>query len=676
MNPFLQPFNTPFSTFPFDKIQVSDFLPAIEEAIDMAKIEIETVSNSPEKPAFQNTIEAIELSGHLLGQVSTCLFNLYSAETSDELQEVAQQVSPLLAAHANNVLLNPVLFQRVQAVWELREELTDIEQKTLLEKTYKGFVRNGALLNDEQKMRLREIDKALSQLSLTFASNLLADTHGFWLHIADEQDLEGLPESVIEAAAEEAHSRELAGWVITLDMPSYLPFMTYSKRRELREQLFRAYNTRGYRDNDHNNNNTIFEIVNLRQERALLLGYKSHAHYVLEERMARTPEEVVSFLEHLNEAAIDAGKREWAEVRAFAKEREGLPEVQRWDTPYLTEKMKQERFGLDDELLKPYFKLEQVVDGMYEVANRLYGISFSKRTDIPKYHPDVETYEVLDADGSHLAVFYTDFFPRKSKRNGAWMTSYRSQRVTQSGHERPHVSIVCNFTKPTSSKPSLLTFQEVTTLFHEFGHALHGILANTKYASLSGTSVFWDFVELPSQIMENWCYEKECLDLFARHYQTQEPIPFEMVEKIRESATFMEGLATLRQIGLGRLDMAWHSGPLPQDAAIEDIELAATKKTDLLPRVPGTSTSSAFGHVFQGSYAAGYYSYKWAEVLDADAFEFFKERGIFDSKTGKAFRKLLGSGGTEHPMDLYVRFRGRQPDPAALLRRAGLINNQ
>jgi peptidyl-dipeptidase Dcp len=672
-NPFLKSFNTAFDTLPFDQIEVAHYLPAIEIGLQTAQKEIADIVDNPEPPNFENTIEALELSGNLMGKVSTCLFNLFSAETNDALQAVAQQISPMLAAHSNDVLLNAALFARVQTVWGQRDQITDSESRTLIEKTYKAFVRNGAMLDDAAKVRLRAIDAELSGLSLTFAQHVLADSQAFMMHLTDEADLEGLPESVVAAAAEEAASRELSGWVITLDMPSYLPFMTYSKRRDLREKMFRAYNVRGNQDNENNNVATIFRLVSLRQERAALLGYESHAAYVLEERMAQSADTVLSFLEDLNKAARKAGQRELEEMQEYAIANEGISQVQRWDSAYLSEKMKQQRFGIDDEMLKPYFQLEKVVAGIFEVARRLYNLKFIPRADIPKYHPDVQTYEVLDGDGRHLAVYYADYFPRKGKRNGAWMTSYRSQRKVGNQQERPHISIVCNFTKPTAKTPSLLTFQEVTTLFHEFGHALHGMLADTRYASLSGTSVYWDFVELPSQIMENWCYEKACLDIFAKHYDTGAAIPMVLVDKIKESSTFMAGMATLRQIGLGRLDMAWHNGPLPSAATLESVERAATKSTDLLPPVVGTSTSTAFGHIFQGSYAAGYYSYKWAEVLDADAFEYFLETGIFNAQTAGAFRKLLASGGTRHPMDLYVAFRGRQPDPKALLRRSGLM---
>ncbi len=671
-NPFLQPFSTPFQTLPFDVIQTEHYLPAFEVAFQQAREEIAAITQNPEAPNFANTIEALEFSGQLLGKISECLFNLYSAETNDALQEVAREVSPQLAAHANDVLLNPELFARVKAVWEQQAHITDKAQRMLLQKTYNGFVRNGAMLNEADKATLRTIDAELSQLSLQFAENVLADTHEFFLHLTSASDLEGLPPSAVEAAAEEAQSRNLEGWVFTLDMPSYLPFITYSERRDLREKMFKGSGSRGHRTNAHNNTDLIYKMVRLRQDRAVLLGFASHADYVLQERMAKSAEEVQQFLTTLRDAAAAPAQREFAALQDFAKPL-GLQEVQRWDSSFLIEKMKKERFQLDDEVLKPYFQLEAVVAGMFEVAQKLYGLQFQLRTDIPLYHKDVVTYEVLDADQRHLAVFYTDFFPRKGKRNGAWMTSYRSQKVRNGVEERPHVSIVCNFTKPTATKPSLLTFQEVTTLFHEFGHALHGILAEGAYGSITGTSVYWDFVELPSQIMENWCYEKACLDLFAKHYQTGAALPHELVLKIRESAAFMEGLATLRQIGLARLDLAWHSGQVDASLGIEAFERMVLKDTDIFPAVPGVAISPAFSHIFQGSYAAGYYSYKWAEVLDADAFERFLEVGIFNPEVGQAFRALLAAGGSEHPMELYKRFRGQEPDPKALLRRAGLI---
>lgn len=671
-NPFLQASNTPFHTLPFDQISTAHYLPAFEAGFEQARAEMAAITQNPEPPTFANTIAALEFSGQILGRVSECLFNLYSAETNDALQEVARQVSPQLAAHANDVLLNPELFARVKAVWTERATITQEEQHMLLNKTYHAFARNGALLCAADKATLRTIDAELSQLSLQFAENVLADTHEFKLHLTDAADLAGLPESATEAAAEEAQGRNLQGWVFTLDMPSFLPFVTYSDQRQLREKMFRASGSRGFRNNSNNNTKFIFTMVRLRQERAALLGFASHADYVLQERMAKNPDEVLQFLNTLRGAAFAPAQKEFAAIRTFAQEL-GIADLQRWDSSYVIEKMKKARFDLDDEALKPYFKLEEVVAGMFEVARKLYGIAFRHRTDIPLYHKDVVTYEVVDGDGSHLAVFYTDFFPRKGKRNGAWMTSYRSQKVRNGVEERPHISIVCNFTKPTATKPSLLTFQEVTTLFHEFGHALHGILAQGTYGSISGTAVYWDFVELPSQIMENWCFEKDCLDLFAKHYETGAPIPIEMVLKIRESAAFMEGLATLRQVGLARLDMAWHNGAMDGVLSIEDFEREVLMDTDVFPQVAGVAISPAFSHIFQGSYAAGYYSYKWAEVLDADAFERFLEAGIFNREVAGAFRELLAAGGSVHPKELYVKFRGQEPDPKALLRRAGLV---
>ncbi len=675
-NPFLVPFKTPFGTLPFDNIEVAHFLPALEIGIKQAQHEIEAITQNAEAPSFSNTVEALEKSGALLGTVSECLFNLYSAETSDALQEAARKASPKLTQYANDVLLNTSLFERVAKVWEQRDayQLND-EQRMLLRKTYFGFLRNGAQLPDDKKEILREIDQELAQLSLTFAEHVLADTHNFILHLESEHDLDGLPEAVKEAAADEAQSRDLAGWVFTLDMPSYLPFMTYSKQRSLREKMYRAAASKGFRDNENNNEDIVKKIADLRQKRADLLGFASHADYVLQERMAETPEKVLAFLEEMRLAAKPFAEKERETIVAYAKTNEQLQDVQRWDTTYLVEKMKKERFEIDDELLKPYFPLDATITGVFEVATRLFGLQFVARQDIPTYHPDVKTYDVQRKDGTHLSVLYADFFPRKSKRNGAWMTSYRNQKIRNGEDIRPHISIVCNFTKPTGTKPSLLTFQEVTTLFHEFGHALHGMLAQGTYGSLSGTNVYWDFVELPSQLLENWCYEKACLDLFAKHYQTGEKISEALITKLRESATFMEGMATMRQVGLATLDMAWHTGKHREGTRVADFENAQLAPTDLWPAVPETAISTAFSHIFQGGYAAGYYSYKWAEVLDADAFERFQEEGIFNEQVASDLQTLLAAGGSQHPMALYKAFRGQEPDPKALLRRAGLTSN-
>ncbi|KGO84197.1 peptidase M3 [Flavobacterium beibuense F44-8] len=676
MNSLTQKFNTKHDTAPFNSIKTEDFLPAFNEGIAAAKKEIDKIISNPEEVTFENTIEALSYSGDMLDRTSGIFFNLHSAETNDDIQKIAMEVSPMLSEFSNDIRLNKDLFERVKAVYDKRDSLTlTPEQSTLLEKKYKSFARNGANLPEDKKSRLREIDKELSQLSLKFGENVLAETNAFQLHITNENDLSGLPEGAIEAAHEVAKSLEKDGWVFTLDFPSYMPFMTYADNRELRKKMALAFGAKGFQNNEFDNQETVLQIVKLRHERANLLGYKSHADFVLEERMAESPEKVRTFLNDLLVKAKPAAQKEFAELTAFAKELDGLDHLEKWDGAYYAEKLKQKLFNLDDEKLKPYFELDKVLNGAFTIAGKLYGISFTEVHDIDKYHKDVRTYEVKDTNGDLVAVFYADFFPRKGKRNGAWMTSFKSQYIKNGVNERPHVSIVCNFTKPTGTKPSLLTFNEVTTLFHEFGHALHGMLANTTYPNLSGTSVYWDFVELPSQIMENWCYEPEALELFAHHYKTGEVIPMEYIEKIKDSAAFQEGMATLRQLSFGLLDMGWHAQDPAAIGDVKSFEIEQFSPTQLYPDVQENAMSTAFSHIFQGGYSSGYYSYKWAEVLDADAFEYFKEKGIFDKETADKFKNnILSKGGTEHPMLLYKRFRGQEPKPEALLKRAGLLS--
>lgn len=669
-----QRFTTPHNTAPFSQIKLEDYQPAFEANIAAARAEVDAIINNPEAPTFENTIEALEFSGQALDRLSSIFFNLNSAETNDTMQKIAQEVSPLLTAFGNDIALNEDLFKRVKTIYEQRDQLKlTAEQAMLLDKKFKGFSRNGALLSEDKKERLRAIDAELAKLKLTFGENVLAETNNYQLHITSEADLQGLPEGAKEAAAALAQSKNLEGWVFTLDFPSYGPFVTYADNRALRRELAIAYGKKAFQNNEFNNTQNIQKIVTLRHERAQLLGYDSHAHFVLEERMAQNPEQVKKFLNDLLQKAKPAAEREFAQLTAFAKELDGIEQLEKWDGAYYSEKLKQKLFSLDDELLKPYFKLENVLNGAFTVAEKLFGISFHEVSNIDKYHADVQTYEVRDFQNELVAVFYADFFPRKGKRPGAWMTSFKSQSIQNGFNERPHVSIVCNFTPPTPSKPSLLTFNEVTTLFHEFGHALHGMLANTVYPSLSGTSVYWDFVELPSQVMENWCYEPEALALFAHHYQTGEVIPQEYVNKIKESASFLEGMATVRQLSFGLLDMAYHA----QVTEIKDVkafEVAATEPTSFYPDVAENCVSASFSHIFQGGYSSGYYSYKWAEVLDADAFEFFQENGIFNQEIAERFKEnVLSKGGTELPMELYKRFRGQEPKPEALLRRAGLI---
>ena len=591
------------------------------------------------------------------------------------------------------------MFERVSKVYNQKKHLSlTAEQHTLLDKKYKGFSRNGANLPDDKKETLRAIDKELSALKLTFGENILAETNAYELHLTDSNDTKGLPDGALEAAAQVAQQNNKTGWIFTLDYPSYIPFMKHADSRELRKKMAIAFGAKGFQNNAHNNEQNVLKIVKLRHQRAQLLGYKTHAHFVLEERMSGTPEKVTSFLNDLLEKAKPVALKEFNELETFAKELDNIDRLEKWDSAYYSEKLKNKLFSLDDEKLKPYFKLENVIDGVFQVANKLFGLSFKQVTTIDTYHEDVKTYEVTDKNNNSIAIFYADFHPRKGKRNGAWMTSYKSQQIKDGINERPHISIVCNFTKPvlsldeipvlsldeipvlsldeipTKTKPSLLTFNEVTTLFHEFGHALHGMLANTTYNSLSGTSVSWDFVELPSQVLENWCYEKEALALFAKHYKTGETIPMEYVKKIKESASFHEGMQTLRQLSFGLLDMSWHGrSPLGIDN-VKAFENEAFAETQLYPDVAENCMSTAFSHIFQGGYSAGYYSYKWAEVLDADAFEYFLEEGIFNKKVATKFKEhVLSKGGTEKPMVLYKRFRGQEPKPDALLKRAGLL---
>ncbi len=673
-NPLLEPFDQA----PFSKIKNEHFKPAFLQAIEDARAEIDAIVENPEPPTFENTLEALDFSGQQLDRISSVFFNLNSAETNEEIQKIAQEVSPLLSEFGNDIILNEGLFQRVKSVYDQRDNL-DLtpEQETLLEKRYKKFSRNGANLKEEDKKRLRKIDAELAKLKLTFGENVLAETNKYELLLTDEKDVEGLPEGEKEAAEQLAQSKGKEGWMITLDYPSYIPFMKYAKNRALRKELAIAFGSKGFHSDELDNQKNVLKIVALRHERANLLGYPTHAHFVLEERMAETPEKVMDFLNELLEKAKPAAEREFKELETFAKELDNIDRLEKWDSGYYSEKLKQKLFNLDDEKLKPYFKLENVIKGVFKVAEMLFGLTFKEVSTIDKYHDEVKTFEVYDESNNFISLFYADFHPRTGKRGGAWMTSYKAQFTLNGENSRPHISNVCNFTKPTSSKPSLLTFNEVTTLFHEFGHGLHGMLANTTYPSLSGTSVYWDFVELPSQIMENWCYEKEALELFAHHYETGELIPMELVEKIKDSATFQEGMATVRQLSFGFLDMAWHG---TDPTGIKDVKAYETKAfegTDLFPKTPETCMSTSFSHIFQGGYSSGYYSYKWAEVLDADAFAYFKEQGIFNKEIADKFKEhILSKGGTENPMELYKRFRGAEPKIDALLERAGLLTQK
>ena len=672
MNPLL----ASFDTAPFSEIKNEHFKPAFIQAMKDARAEIDAITSNTVAPSFENTIEALEFSGQQLDRISSVFFNLNSAETNEDIQKIAQEVSPLLSEFGNDITLNEDLFKRIKEVFEQKDALNlSIEQNTLLDKRYKSFSRNGANLSEEKKTRLREIDAESSKLKLKFGENILAETNSYQKHITNESDLDGLPEGAKEAAAQLAKSKDKAsGWLITLAYPSYVPFMKYAKNRELRKELSLAFGSRSFKGDALDNQEIVLKIANLRHERANLLGYETHAHFVLEERMAETPEKVHSFLNELLDKAKPAAEREFKQLEDFAKDLDGIDQLQKWDGSYYSEKLKQKLFSLDDEQLKPYFKLENVIEGVFEIAEKLFGLHFEEVTDIDKYHKEVKTYRVFDTDKNFISVFYADFHPRAGKRGGAWMTSFKSQWQRNGENVRPHISNVCNFTPSTETKPSLLTFNEVTTLFHEFGHGLHGMLANTTYPSLSGTSVFWDFVELPSQVMENWCFEKEALELFAKHYETGEVIPMELVQKIKESATFQEGMATMRQLSFGLLDMSWHGADPTDITDVKAHESKVFEGTNLYPETSETCMSTAFAHIFQGGYSSGYYSYKWAEVLDADAFAYFKEKGIFNKEVATKFKDhVLSKGGTENPMVLYKRFRGAEPKVEALLERAGLI---
>jgi Zn-dependent oligopeptidase len=677
MNPLINTFNTPFNTPAFGQIKNEHYEPALKEFITQAKSEITEIKNSSEPATFENTIEKLEKSGKALDRTSSIFFNLNSAETNDEMQAIAKVLSPLLTEFSNDILLDEILFNRVKSVFDSNNRnLLNPEQITLLDKTYKDFVRNGALLNDDRKTALRAIDVNLANLSLEFGEHVLAETNNYKLVIDNKNDLEGLPDFAIEQAAQDAIDKGEDGkWVITLDYPSYIPFMTYASNRALRKELSIAFGSKSFKGDSFDNQEIVKQIVQLKNQRAQLLGYATHANFVLEERMAESPEKVMDFLNDIETYGLTAAQEDVKEVEAFAKKLDAIDQLNRWDFGYYSEKLKKQKYSIDDEMLKPYFKLENVVEGVFQTAQKLYGLTFKKNDEIEVYHSDVTAYEVRNEKGEHMAIFYADFFPRPGKRAGAWMTLFAGQYKDEKGDHRPLVSNVCNFTKPGKSKPSLLTFDEVTTLFHEFGHALHGILSDVQYESLSGPSVYWDFVELPSQIFENWCYEKECLDLFAKHYETGETIPEALITKIKESANFLEGYQTMRQLGFGKLDMAWHGQDNSGVTDISQFEREVLGKTEVLPFIDGTNMSCSFSHIFQGGYSAGYYSYKWAEVLDADAFEYFKENGIFNKEIADKFKKyVLSAGGSEHPMTLYKKFRGQEPDVKALLRRSGLMN--
>lgn len=672
-NPLLQPYHTLHDTTPFDRIRLEDYEPAIRKGMEAEDAEIQQIIDNPEAPTFENTVLALEQSGKLLDRVTTVLFNLMSAETCDELDAIAEKLMPELSEHANNISLNEKLFERIKQVYQQKDRLTlTQEEQRLLEKTYDGFQRNGANLSEKDKETYRNLSMELSSLTLKFSQNHLKETNKYELVLTDEADLEGLPESTREAAALTAKEKGKEGWGITLQAPSYVPFMKYSKRRDLRKQLYLAYNTQCTHDDEFNNEEIVKKLVNLRMQIAQLLGFTDYADYVLRKRMAEDSTHVYKLLNDLLEAYTPKALQEVEEIKQLACKQEGTDfQLMPWDFSYYAETLKEQKYALNEEELRPYFELEQVKQGVFGLATKLYGITFKENKDIPVYHPDVQAYEVFDRDGSYLAVLYTDFHPRAGKRSGAWMTSYKEQWIESDGtNSRPHVSVTMNFTKPTAEKPALLTFSEVNTFLHEFGHALHGMFANTRFQCMSGTNVYWDFVELPSQIMENFAIEKEFLNTFARHYQTGEPIPETLIQRIIDASNFNVAYACLRQVSFGLLDMAWYTRQTPFEGDVKAYEKEAWKKAQVLPQPEETCMSVQFGHIMSGGYSAGYYSYKWAEVLDADAFSVFKEKGIFNTDVARSFREnILSKGGTEHPMTLYKRFRGQEPTIDALLKR-------
>lgn len=674
-NPLLKPFTGVYETAPFGSVKIEHYLPAFDAAIEEARAEIQEIIDNPDAPTFENTIVALDLAGDRLNRIQSIFFNLNSAETCDEMQDIAQEVAPKLSDFGNDVTLNEKLFARIKAVYGQFETIDlNTEETTLLEKTYRRFVRSGANLSEEDKANYREITKELSQLALKYQQNVLAETNAYELLITDEKDLSGLPASIVEMAAQTAKAKGKEGWLFNLQYPSYFPFLKYADNRALREQIFRASGSRANHDNENDNKGIIRRIVELRFAKARLLGFSTHAEYKLQERMAETPERVIDFLNELHLKSKPFAEKEFAEVQEYATKLgfEGI--VQRWDWPYYSEKLKAEKYSYTDEEVKPYLKLENVIEGVFGLANKLYGLRLQENKAIEVYHPEVSAYEVFDEQNRFIAVLYLDFFPRESKRSGAWMTDYRSQSNVNGNQVRPHVSLVTNFTKSTETTPSLLTFDEVTTFLHEFGHGLHGMLSQCQFPGTSGTNVYWDFVELPSQMHENWAYEKEWLDTFAVHYQTGEKMPLELVKKIQAAQNFQAAYMMERQLSFGMLDMAYHHNGLPEGADLKAYEMDAIAPTDLFEPVEGNLQSTSFSHIFSGGYDAGYYSYKWAEVLDADAFAVFQEKGIFDRETADSFRKnILEKGGSEHPMKLYKAFRGQEPTSKALLKRNGMI---
>ncbi len=675
-NPFYVEWNTPFGTPPFDNIKEAHYMPAFEEGISQQQAEIEAITSNTESPTFANTIETLENSGALLDKVDNVFYNLLSSNTNDELQAIAKEVAPLLSKQRDDILLNEKLFQRIKTVYDQKDQLNlTTEQQKLLDEYYKDFVRGGANLNDEQKAALRKINKELSLLTLQFGDNLLKENNTFEMIIEDKADLVGLPDNVIAAAAEAASSRGHEGkWVFTLDKPSWIPFLQYSERRDLREKIYMAYINRGDNNNEYDNKAILSKIAALRVKKAKLMGYNTHAHFVLERNMAKEPKNVYKLLDQLWKPALRIAKKEARDMQTMIDAEDGGFKLASWDWWYYAEKIKKARYDLDEEMIRPYFQLENVRKGAFMVANKLYGLTFEERNDIPIYHPDVKVFEVKEADGSHVGILYTDYFPRPSKRGGAWMNSFRKQSRARGEDVTPVICNVLNFSKPVGEKPALLSYDEVSTLFHEFGHALHGLLSNCTYNSLSGTSVPRDFVELPSQVMENWATHPDFLKLYAKHYETGEIIPQELIDKLINSGHFNQGFATVEYLAASFLDMDWHTLTEPEEQDALAFEKKSFDRTGLIPEIISRYRSPYFQHIFSGGYSSGYYSYIWAEVLDADAFEAFKETGLFDQKTALSFRKnILEKGGTEDPMTLYKRFRGREPKIESLLKNRGLM---
>ena len=676
-NPFFEKYNTPHETAPFDKIKVEHFEPAIREGMRQHAEEVEAIVSNSDAPTFENTIVALETAGELLSRTMSVFGNLQGAETNDDLLALAKKMAPAMNEHSNNIRLNEKLFARVKSVYNQMDQLNlTVEQKRLLDKTYKSFVRYGANLSHEDQQKYRKLSEKLNLLSIQFGQNNLKETNEYVMLINNIDELAGLPEDELASAAQTAKEKGLEGWAFTLQAPSYIPFMKYAQNRDLRRQLYMAYNTKCTNDNEYNNIDIVKDIVNTRMEIAQLLGFDNFAEYVLKERMAENSDAVYNLLNQLIDAYMPIAQNEYTELQELARQDQGNDfVVMPWDWSYYSDQLKDKKFNLNEEMLRPYFELESVKGGVFGLATQLYGITFKKNNDIPVYHKDVDAYEVFDKDGKYLAVLYTDFHPRAGKRAGAWMTEYKGQWIDEKTGEnsRPHVSIVMNFTKPTESKPSLLTFDEFETFLHEFGHALHGIFANSTYESLSGTSVYRDFVELPSQILENYATEEEFLNTFAKHYETGENIPADLIQRIKDAANFNAAYACMRQVSFGLLDMGWFTRNTPFDGDVKDFEKEAWSKAQILPVVDEACMSTQFSHIFAGGYSAGYYSYKWAEVLDADAFSVFQEKGLFNQEAAESFRNnILSTGGTEHPMVIYKRFRGQEPTIDALLKRNGI----